>query len=83
MKKSDIATIILIASFSVLVSYLVVGSIPGLKPASESVNVKTIERYSADITDPDEEVFSSDAINPTVQVTIGETEQGTDGPSND
>ena len=75
--------IIFIASVSVMVSYFVVSSIPALKDSNKPVQVKTIEKYSADIPEPDPTVFSKDAINPTVQVTIGESEQDSDnGASN-
>ena len=71
MKKTDIAMIILIASISMAIAYFVVGAIPGLQDASDPVKVKTIDKYSADIGQPDPNVFSSDALNPTVEVTIG------------
>jgi hypothetical protein len=72
MKKSDIAMIILIASVSVMVAYFVVGAIPIFQASAEPKTVKTIERYSSDVTDPDPAVFNKDAINPTVDVTIGD-----------
>ena len=72
MKKTDIAMIILIASISVMAAYFIVGAIPGLKDANEPVKVKTIETYDADIGQPDPAVFSKDAINPTIEVTIGQ-----------
>lgn len=71
MKSSDIAMIILIASVSVMVAYGVVSSIPGLKRSDEPVKVKTAERYTAEVADPDPDVFKESAINPTVGVTIG------------
>lgn len=72
MKKSDIAMIILIASISMMAAYFAVGAIPGLKNANEPVKVKTIEKYEADVGEPDPKVFSKDAINPTIEVTIGQ-----------
>jgi hypothetical protein len=71
MKKTDIAMIILIASVSVGVAYGAVSAIPGLKQSDEPVKVKTVEKYSAGLDDPDPDVFNQDAINPTVDVTIG------------
>ena len=71
MKKTDIAMIILIASVSVGVAYGAVSAIPGLKQSDEPVKVKTIEKYAAGLDEPDPEVFNSEAINPTVDVTIG------------
>lgn len=70
MKKSDIAMIILIISISVLVSYFVAKSVIG-DVSSQSVKVKTTEVISADLADPSPSVFNKDAINPTVEVTIG------------
>lgn len=71
MKKTDIAMIILIASVSVGIAYGAVSSIPGIKLESKVVKVKTIDKYSSKLSSPDEAVFNPDAINPTVDVTIG------------
>lgn len=71
MKKSDFAMIILIASVSVMVAYGVVSAIPVLKAPSKPVNVQTIKKYTAEVVEPDSKTFNSDAINPTVMVTIG------------
>lgn len=73
MKKTDIAMIILIASISAITAYFVVGAIPGLQNTNEPVKVKTIEEYSSTIETPSEDVFNSQALNPTVEVTIGQT----------
>ena len=70
MKKSNIAMIILIASISVLVSYFVTKAIIG-DAVSEPVKVKTAESISKEITMPDPLIFNKEAINPTVEVTIG------------
>jgi len=70
MKKTDIAMIILIASVSVMVSYFVGKAILG-DVRNESVKVKTAERISSSVDKIDSKIFSSDAINPTVQVIIG------------
>lgn len=82
MKKSDIAMIVLIAALSIGVAFLVVGSIPGLNLSStSSEKVKTIDRYDAEIAEPDTDVFNSTALNPTVDITIGET-NATDASGN-
>jgi hypothetical protein len=73
MKSTDIAMIILIASVSVGVAFGLVSAIPGLKVSNDVVKVKTIEPYSSTVTQPDPKVFNKDAINPTVDVTIGDT----------
>jgi hypothetical protein len=70
MKKSDIAMIILIASISVLVSYFVAKAVIG-DVQNESVQVKTTESITTTVVQPDPSVFNADAINPTVEVIIG------------
>ena len=70
MKKSDIAMIILIVSISVLVSYFIAKSVIG-DVSNQSVKVKTTEKISTDLAQPSAAVFNKDAINPTVEVTIG------------
>ncbi len=77
MKKSDIAMIILIASISVLVAYFAAKALIG-DVQNESVKVKTAERISTKVEEPDKTVFNTNAINPTVEVIIGgsQTPQG-------
>lgn len=76
MKSTDIAMIILIAAISVGIAFGLVSAIPGLKAQNEPVKVLTAERYTSDVTQPDPQVFNKDAINPTVDVTIGTTPAG-------
>lgn len=70
MKKTDIAMIILIASVSVLIAYFVTNAILG-DNVSEPVEVKTIDAVSSTVGTPNEDIFNSNAINPTVEVIIG------------
>ena len=70
MKKTDIATIILIASISVLVAYFAAKALIG-DVQNESVKVKTTEPITTEVSEPDPSVFNSDAITPTVEVIIG------------
>lgn len=70
MKKSDIAMIVLIASVSILVAYFVAKGIFG-GSVNQAVNVQTADPISANLVQPDPTVFNSNAINPTVEVTIG------------
>ena len=63
--------IILIASISVLMAYFIAKAIVG-DVQNETVKVKTTEAISTDITEPDPTVFNKDAINPTVEVIIGD-----------
>lgn len=71
MKSTDIAMIILIASISVGLAFAAVSAIPGLKDSDEPIKVKTINEYSSVIEEPNPVVFNEQAINPTVDVTIG------------
>jgi hypothetical protein len=70
MKKSDIAMIILIAAVSMMLAYFGAQALLG-NIQNESVQVRTIDRISTEVTEPDPSVFNSDAINPTVEVIIG------------
>lgn len=62
--------IILIASVSILVAYFVAKTVIG-DTQNESVQVKTADPITADVTEPDPTVFNKKAINPTVEVIIG------------
>lgn len=75
MKKSDIAMIILIASVSVVVAYFVAKAMIG-DTANQSQVVKTADKITTNIDKPDSSVFNSKAINPTVQVIIGDQSGG-------
>lgn len=69
MKKTDIAMILLIATLSVGVAFFITKSIFG-ESQTETVTVKTIERIESSVEEPDETVFNSEAINPTVEAQI-------------
>lgn len=73
MKKTDIAMIILIASMSILVSYFVTKSIMG-DSNNKPVTIKSAAPISDNVEAPKKEIFNKDAINPTVEVTIGGSE---------
>ncbi len=71
MKKTDIAALVLIASLSLLFAYLAASAVLGnAKP--ENVTIKTVEEISSSVKQPDSTVFNADAINPTVEVIIGD-----------
>lgn len=69
MKKSDLAMIIMTASISVMISFFVARAIFG-DVYNGSAKVKTFDKISSEIIEPDPEIFNKDAINPTVQVQI-------------
>lgn len=66
--------IILIASMSILVAYFVAKAIIG-DVQNESVKVKTADPITTDIVQPDTSVFNANAINPTIEVIIGDDNQ--------
>ncbi len=75
MKKSDIAMIVLISSLSVMIAFFVASSIPGLGKPQKGEKVKTIEPITSKVDSPDEAVFNSNSINPTVETVIGSDAQ--------
>lgn len=73
MKQSDIFSIIIIATVGTLGAYFGVNSFLG-DPNLQSVQLKTIDAISATLEEPDPELFNSSAINPTVEVYVGDCE---------
>ena len=71
MKQSDIFTIIIVATVGVVVSSFLVNMILG-DPSSKSVSFKTVEVVEASLVNPDPEVFNPEAIDPTVEVYVGD-----------
>lgn len=71
MKKSDIAMLVLIASLSILVAYFIGGAVFG-NIEEDPVSVKTIERFDTAVEEPSEHIFNDRAINPTVEIFIGQ-----------
>ena len=71
MKKSDIITVILIASIGVIISIFMTNALLG-NPDERSVSFKSMIEIDADLSDP--EMFNIAAINPTVEVYVGECE---------
>ncbi len=73
MKQSDIITIILITMIGMVVSGYVANLIlPNPDEASEEWN--TVSVVEASVGTPDPEVFNPDAINPTIEVYVGNCE---------
>ncbi len=72
MKKSDKAMIILVATVSVIVAFIVAKAIFG-DVYNGSEKVKTIDRYKVEVIQPSTTIFNKDAINPAVQVQISGT----------
>lgn len=75
MKKSDIAMIVLISSLSVMIAFFVASSIPGLATPQKGEKIKTFDAITSTVDEPDEDVFNSNSINPTVETVIGSDAQ--------
>lgn len=74
MKQSDVFTLILIAGIGTLAAFFVCQTLLG-NPDEASVQFKTVSRViGSDLVQPDREVFNSTAINPTVEVFVGDCE---------
>lgn len=71
MRQSDIFTIIAVAVVGVVVSSVLLNMILG-NPDEKSVSFKTVEVIESTLDNPDPEVFNPEAINPTVEVYVGE-----------
>jgi len=70
MKKNDIALIILIVSISLVVTYFGLKAILG-EPKNDATKAEVVEPISAQIVQPSSTIFNKDAINPTVNIQIG------------
>lgn len=73
MKRTDLAMIILIAAVSAGIAYFVANSLFG-GITEQGVKVKTVNPITSTIQPPDKAIFNSNAINPSVQVTINNTD---------
>ena len=74
MKQSDIFSLILIASVGTLAAFFVCQSLMG-NPNDASVKFKAFAKpIDSALVAPDPEVFNGAAINPTVEVYVGECE---------
>ncbi len=71
MKQSDFFTVVIVATVGVVVSAFLMNTFLG-DPNSKSVSYKSVEVIEAKLVDPDPEVFNPDAINPTVEVYVGD-----------
>ncbi len=72
MKKTDIATIILIASISALVAWFSANAVIG-EPKQNALKIKTADVISAEVEAPDKRIFKADAVNPTIERSIGKS----------
>lgn len=73
MRQSDIFTVIIVAVVGTVVATILCNLILG-DPNDKSVVFKTVTVVEASLAQPDPEVFNSEAINPTVEVYVGDCE---------
>lgn len=73
MKQSDIFTIIIIASIGMVGAFFASNALLG-DPNELMLKHKTISQITPDLVAPDPETFNQDAINPTVEVYVGQCE---------
>ncbi len=76
MNKNNFAILILIVAIAAGVGYSVGNALLGGK-SLKPVTVKTAAPIASEVSKPEASVFSEDAINPTVRITIGDN---TDDP---
>lgn len=72
MKRSDIFTLILVAGIGTLAAFLICNKIMG-DPNMAKVEFKALSAIiKKDLVAPDAEVYNSTAVNPTVEVYVGD-----------
>lgn len=70
MKKNDIALLILIVSISLVFSYFIGKAVIGT-PQQKPTKVEVAQPISATFPAPSSQIFNDQAINPTQNITIG------------
>lgn len=71
MKKNDIASLVLIVAITGVVAYFVANAVIGV-PQNNPVQVEKVTPIAPNFPAPDDRVFHSNAIDPTVEVGGGE-----------
>lgn len=70
MKNTDIALVVMIALVATVVSYFLGNAILG-DPNDQVTTVSYMDVIGSDVDEPDVESFNIDALNPTVEVYVG------------
>lgn len=71
MKRNEIALILVVVGVVIIATYSLFNVFFG-QAALSPVKVTTTTAITPSVTEPDTTVFNSDAINPAVNVTIGD-----------
>lgn len=69
MKQSDVFTVVLVASIGTIAAFIILNMF--LK-VPDYAKVKTIDVIESSLAQPDSEMYNVDAINPTVEVYVGD-----------
>jgi hypothetical protein len=73
MKQSDIAILILVVSFSLLISFFV-GNALFASPEDRSKAVPIIQPISNTLSEVDATIFNKKAINPSENIKVGDSD---------
>lgn len=73
MKRTDLAMIVFIAAASAGIAYFVASSVLG-NMTEQAVKVKTVDPITSTVETPDDKIFNENAINPSVEVNINNTD---------
>ena len=74
MKQSDIFSLILVAGIGVLASFFICNAIMGDPDEAKTEFTKLSKVISEKLQAPDPEIFNAGAINPTIEVYVGDCE---------
>lgn len=72
MKQSDIFTIILVAGIGTLAAFFICNAIMGDPDEAKVEFTKLSKVIPATVVAPDPEIFNTEAINPTIEVYVGD-----------
>ncbi len=72
MKKSDIATVILVVGLVGFITYFLTDMLLST-PDKSPQRIMVSEKFTDEVVKPDRAVFNDRAINPTVETNIGST----------
>lgn len=70
MKQQDWAVIIMAVGISALLAYITGNVLLG--GTNRTTEVETVQAISSEFRDFDKDVFNPDALNPTIEIRIGE-----------
>lgn len=71
MKQSDIFSVILVSSAGILIAFFGCNAILG-NPDERTASFRVIEPISSNLAEPNPETFNPEAINPTIEVYVGD-----------